>query len=146
MFSFIHSPPLSSSNVTSVVSERAPEFSPWGFLASVNRPINATTLNNYIQTVREHTEHRELILEPSSVQTTTCSCLSPSCRLRWEGGRWAQTARAVRGCAEGAVCVRGECQGANSYRTCYSLKNWRSSWIPALWGSHRWMKSGPTCT
>lgn len=109
---------------------------------------NATaTLNNSTSSQGEQTEHRELILEPSGIETTTCSCLSLTCRLRRRGGdsgrsKQEQCWTVVRG----ALCVRGECQGATSYRTWCSLKNWSSFWIPARWSSRQRMKSGLTFT
>lgn len=138
------SPPLPSSSpdVTSVVKDRQ---SLWhrGTEQSMQQQCCITTSSQ-----RELTEHRELILEAGGIQTATCSCLSAA-ECGGEGTVDADSSRAaaVLGSAGGAaLCVWGECQGAASDRTWCSLKSLSSSWIPAPWSSHQWMKSGPTCT
>lgn len=91
---------------------------------------------------RAHAEHRGLNLE----LCCTCWCLSVSCS-RWDTEEALGTSG--RNCV--GVCWRSSllgkiCPGATGSRTEQPLKSCSSSWIPANWDSHRWMKSGPTCT
>lgn len=124
--------------------------SPGPFAIGENRPINVTaTLNDSTSSQREWTHWTQRANFEGKRHPNSHLLVSLSERLRlwwWRKGQWAQTPGAVFGSVGGALCGWGECQGATSNRTWCSLKSCSSSWIPAHWSSHRWMKSGPTCT